>query len=92
MAWKIPDEFVANRYGPAHGIGLADEYPDLPDAMDWERSGYDGVLEANMTFCIESYIGAVGGAEGVKLEQQVLVTADGPQVLSSFPFEDALLA
>ena len=92
MAWKIPDEFVANRYGPAHGIGLADEYPDLPDAMDWERSGYDGVLEADMTFCIESYIGAVGGAEGVKLEQQVLVTADGPQVLSSFPFEDALLA
>ncbi len=90
--WKIPDEFIDNRYGAAHGIGLADEYPDLPDAIDWEEWGYDGVLEENMTLCIESYIGVDGGAEGVKLEQQVLVTADGPQVLSTFPFEDALLA
>ena len=45
-----------------------------------------------MTICIESYSGVDGGAEGVKLEQQVLITADGPQVLSTFPFEDALLA
>ena len=90
--WKIPDEFVDNRYGAAHGIGLADEYPDLPDAIDWGEWGYDGVLEQNMTLCIESYIGVDGGAEGVKLEQQVLITADGPQVLSTFPFEDALLA
>ncbi len=92
--WKIPDEFVDSRYRycAAHGVGLADEYPDLPDAIDWGKSGYDGVLEEDMTLCIESYIGVNGGAEGVKLEQQVLITADGPQVLSTFPFEDALLA
>jgi len=28
-----------------------------------------------MTICIESYMGEEGGTEGVKLEQQVLVTA-----------------
>ena len=45
-----------------------------------------------MTLCVESYIGEEGGAEGVKLEQQVLVTETGTSLLSQFPFEDALLA
>jgi hypothetical protein len=53
--------------------------------------GYDGMLEPGMTICIESYIGEDGGAEGVKLEQQVLITEDGQEVLSTFPFESALL-
>lgn len=43
-----------------------------------------------MTICVESYIGEPEGGQGVKLEQQVLVTADGPELLSTFPFEAAL--
>ncbi len=42
-------------------------------------------------FSLESYIGAVGGEEGVKPEEQILVTRDGPELLSSFPFEDRVL-
>ncbi len=92
-SWPIPDEFVASRYGlVAHGVGMADEYPDIVNPQDWETGGYDGVIEQNMTLCVESYIGAAGGAEGVKLEEQVLVTADGVQLLSTFPFEAELLA
>ena len=53
---------------------------------------YDGVLLPGMVMCVESYIGAVGGREGVKLEQQVLVTETGPRLLSTFPFEEALVA
>jgi len=45
-----------------------------------------------MTLCVESYIGADDGREGVKLEEQVLVTDSGIEVLSQFPFEDSLLA
>ena len=44
-----------------------------------------------MTVCVESYIGEVGGEEGVKLEQQVLITDHGIELLSTFPFEEALL-
>jgi Xaa-Pro aminopeptidase len=40
-----------------------------------------------MTLCIESYIGAEGGREGVKLEEQVLVTETGIEPLSTFPLE-----
>lgn len=93
IAWRIPDEFLANRYGLlVHGVGMADEYPDVYHLVDHEAQAYPGRFEENMIICVESYIGAEGGAEGVKLEEEVLLTADGVQVLSTFPFEDALLA
>jgi Xaa-Pro dipeptidase len=91
-AWKIPERFVANRYYlSAHGCGMTGEYPYLYHAMDFEQSGYDGVIEPGMTLCVESYIGEENGSEGVKLEQQVLITANGQELLSTFPFESALL-
>jgi Xaa-Pro aminopeptidase len=91
--WKLPDEFVKNRYPtPAHGIGMTDEWPMTAYPQDWEARGYDGVIEAGMTLSVESYIGADGASEGVKLEEQVLVTSQGCQRLSAFPFEEELLA
>ena len=87
-AWKIPGEFMANRYGSLiHGVGLADEYPSLKHWVDFEEKGYDGTVEEGMTLCVESYIGSEDGREGVKLEEQVLVTAEGPRNLSSYPLE-----
>ncbi len=53
---------------------------------------HDGELEAGMVMSIESYVGAVGDAEGVKLEEQVVITADGPEVLSAAPYDERLLA
>jgi Xaa-Pro aminopeptidase len=41
---------------------------------------------------VESYVGEAGGLEGVKLEEQVLVTDTGAEVLSTYPFEDRLSA
>jgi Xaa-Pro aminopeptidase len=87
-AWKIPDRFVANRYGVVmHGVGLCDEYPSVKHAMDFDTRGYDAVLEPGMVMCVESYMGAEDGCEGVKLEEQVLVTDTGVVPLSTFSLE-----
>lgn len=92
QAWKIPKPYVANRYYlSAHGIGMTGEYPYLYHRMDFPDAGYDGMLEAGMTICVESYIGKESGTEGVKLEEQVLITESGIEVLSKFPFEESLL-
>jgi Xaa-Pro dipeptidase len=40
---------------------------------------------------VESYVGAKGERDGVKLEQQLLVTEAGNELLSTFPLEEALL-
>lgn len=90
---KVPEPFLPNRYSCVmHGVGLVDEYPDIVHPLDWNDFTADGMIEENMTLCVESYIGEVGGSEGVKLEEQVLVTADGVQRLSMYPFEDDLLS
>lgn len=94
-AWKIPEPYFPNRYFLlAHGVGMTGEYPYLNHLEDFE-AGYDGRLQAGMTLCLESYIGEYGdaddGREGVKLEQQVLITENGCKLLSLFPFEDNLL-
>ncbi|MSP82599.1 MAG: aminopeptidase P family protein [Alphaproteobacteria bacterium] len=89
----LPPQFFRNRYNMlVHSIGMADEWPSIPYKDDWQRDGYDGSLQEGMTVCVEAYFGAEGGTEGVKLEQQVLVTKTGYQALSTFPFEDDLLA
>lgn len=91
-AWDIPDKFYDNRYYlSAHGCGMTGEYPYLYHKGDFPDAGYDGEIVAGMTICVESYIGEAGGHEGVKLEQQVLVTETGIELLSRFPFEDDLL-
>ena len=89
QAFRLPERYRANRYSVvAHGVGLCDEYPAVYYPEDFAQSGYDGVLEAGMTLCVESYVGEAGGREGVKLEQQLLVTAAGAELLSRYPFED----
>jgi Xaa-Pro dipeptidase len=87
-----PDCFPA-RYGVLyHGVGLADEYPTLPHAADWTDDTPDGLLEPGMVLCVESYIGRLGGREGVKLEEQLLVTGTGSEMLSRYPLDARLLA
>jgi Xaa-Pro dipeptidase len=91
-AWPIPDDFLDNRYFVlAHGVGMTGEYPYILHACDFDAHGYDGVIEPNMTLCVESYIGAQNGHEGVKFEQQVLVTEASVELLSRFPLDEALL-
>ena len=88
-AWTIPDDCLTNRYGVmAHGVGLCDEYPSVVNQLDWDAGkGYDAVIPEGATLCIESYIGREGGREGVKLEQQVLITRDGVEQLTTYPLE-----
>ncbi|MEM9464900.1 MAG: Xaa-Pro peptidase family protein [Actinomycetota bacterium] len=87
-AFPMPEEFVARRYAEiVHGIGLGAEYPFVyypQDAPHWQ---YPGELRAGMTVCVESYVGREDGVEGVKLEQPVLITDDGPIALTDAPFE-----
>ncbi|ANK79436.1 MAG: peptidase M24 [Rhizobiales bacterium NRL2] len=91
-AWDIPERYHAHRYYlSAHGCGMTGEYPYLYHRADFPDAGYDGVIEPGMTLCVESFIGEAAGGEGVKLEQQLLVTETGTELLSRFPFEEALL-
>ena len=86
-SWKLPEEYYGNRYScMVHGIGLCDEWPQIKYPTDGgQREGY---FEKNMTITLETYIGKVGGKEGVKLEQQYLVGKNNLELMSHHPLED----
>ena len=87
-AFRLPDACLPNRYADlAHGCGLGVEYPLVLYPEDADDGMYDGRFEANMIVCVESYVGALNGPEGVKLEQPVLITEQGPQVLCALPLD-----
>ncbi|SFU96022.1 M24 family metallopeptidase [Halomonas korlensis] len=91
-AWKIPERFLDRRYPSIiHGVGMHGETPLVAHHMDFDRFSKDGELEPGMVVSVESYIGEVGGADGVKLEEEVLVTETGIAKLSRYPFSEALL-
>ena len=88
-----PDDCFPTRYGVLyHGVGLADEYPTLTHLADWTDDTPDGILEPGMVLCAESYIGRLGGHEGVKIEDQILITETGHDKLSSYPLDARLMA
>ena len=86
-SWVLPEDYYPNRYSVmVHGIGLCDEWPAIRYPTDGgERSG---TFQKNMTITLESYIGKVGGKEGVKLEQQYLIGENGLELMSHHPLED----
>ncbi len=86
-SWKLPEEYYGNRYScMVHGIGLCDEWPMIRYPTDGGQR--EGCFEKNMTISVETYIGKVGGKEGVKLEQQYLVTDNKLELMSLHPLED----
>ena len=90
-AYVPAEEFHQNAYPCViHGVGMSDEYPQVKPAFRGENP-YDGVIEKDMVICVESYMGAVGEGDGVKLEQQILVTKSGYELLSLSPLEAELM-
>lgn len=93
--WDTPPEYFQNRYTVViHGVGMADEYPAIYDKQDVDASNLycqNLVLEPGMCFSVEAYIGEENGPVGVKMENQIVITQDGYQILSDFPFEKELM-
>ncbi|GAB7529341.1 Xaa-Pro peptidase family protein [Pseudomonas sp. 3A(2025)] len=89
---RLPESCRAQRYGVMfHGVGLCDEYPSIRYPEDLESYGYEGELQAGMALCVEAYVGEVGGRDGIKLENQLLVTESGYELLTHYPFEQSFL-
>lgn len=91
LSYPIPENCQENAYTCIiHGVGMCDEYPRINPAHRGPNP-YDGTIDAGMVLTIESYMGPKGERDGVKLEEQVLVTHQGYEMLSSYPMEADLL-
>ena len=86
LSRRLPAAYQAERYPfIAHGSGLSDEYPVIAF-----QDHHAGEIEAGMVFSVEAYVGVEGDDEGLKLEEQVLVTPAGVEILSRAPHDEHL--
>lgn len=85
---EIPAAYREQAYGViVHGIGVDDESPNIPLPGDPYTEMPEGEFEENMVLAVECYAGKVGARDGVKLEDEVWVSAQGPVVLSTYPYD-----
>ena len=88
----LPAAYREQAYGViVHGIGVDDESPNVPLPGDPYTEMPDGEFRENMVLAVECYAGKVGARDGVKLEDEVWVSAGGPVVLSRYPYDSKLL-
>ncbi len=83
-AWFPPVDEYRHYSCLFHGVGQCDEYPIIYFPASWDSFGYDGVVEPGMCFTVESFVGARSGGEGIKLENQYVVTKTGAELLTQF--------
>jgi len=88
----LPAAYREQAYGViVHGIGVDDESPNIPLPGDPYTEMPEGEFRENMVLAVECYAGKVGAKDGVKLEDEVWVSAEGPIVLSQYPYDAGLL-
>ena len=74
-----------------HGVGLCDEWPHIDYPDHYHAGAFEGVLEPGNMLCVEALVGEEGGDFMIKLEDQVLVTEDGYENLTTYPFDARLM-
>jgi len=76
------------QFGHGLGVGLY-ESPMISRLHSFD----DPVeIEEGMVFALETYCPASDGRSAARIEEEVLVTADGPEILTRFPGEELLVA
>jgi Xaa-Pro aminopeptidase len=79
------EEHVLSSLG--HGSGLN---PWEPPHFSVTSKADPVVLEANMVANLEPYYG-IPGIGGVRLEHDLVIRSDGPEIYTTYPFDDRLL-
>jgi Xaa-Pro aminopeptidase len=86
----FPDEEAAFALQYGHGVGLSIwEKPIFSRLVSLD---HPEVLEEGMVFALETYWPAADGWSAARIEEEVVVTADGCEVITKFPAEDLLVA
>ncbi|WJI67479.1 MULTISPECIES: Xaa-Pro peptidase family protein [unclassified Mesorhizobium] len=93
QCFLIPEPYRDHQEAIGHGAGVQIEFPLLCQRDEIERMPYpEMLLQPGMVICAEAYAGKAGGTVGVKLEEQLVITSDGCELLSRTPFDERCLA
>ena len=66
-------------YGPCHGNGT------MEGETPWIETSSDYLLEENMAFCVDIFLGSAKTKTGLRIEDVVCITKDGVENLTNYP-------
>ncbi len=90
---QLPEEVVPGQYSCRfHGVGMCDEWPMISYKEQFVEGAFDYVLEPGMMLCVEALVGSKEAGFSIKLEDQVLITDDGYENLTTYPFDQKFLS
>jgi len=84
------DEMAAFGLQFGHGLGLGLHERPIISRLNSMREPIE--LQVGMVFALETYCPASDGFSAARIEEEIVVTADGPQVLTLFPAQDLVVA
>jgi Xaa-Pro aminopeptidase len=73
-----------------HGLGLGLHERPIISRLNSMTSPVE--LQVGMVFALETYCPASDGFSAARIEEEVVVTADGPRILTLFPAEELVVA
>jgi Xaa-Pro dipeptidase len=73
-----------------HGLGLGLHERPIISRLNSMKEPIE--LQVGMVFALETYCPASDGFSAARIEEEVVVTADGPRVLTLFPAQDLFVA
>ncbi|HSF26255.1 MAG TPA: Xaa-Pro peptidase family protein [Actinomycetes bacterium] len=82
----FPSEMAAFGLQFGHGLGLALHERPIISRLNSLEHPFE--LQEGMVFALETYCPASDGFSAARIEEEVVVTADGPLVLTLFPAEE----
>jgi len=86
----FPDEEAAFALQFGHGVGLSHwEKPVFSRLISLD---HPETIEEGMVFALETFWPAADGWSAARIEEQLVVTADGCEVMTRFPAEELLVA
>ena len=89
---QLEDKYWKQKYScKIHGVGLCDEWPYVPYPDSYAEGAWDYEIEEGMTLCVEALVSPEGGDFSIKIEDQVIVTVDGLENITRYPFDPRLL-
>ncbi len=86
----FPDEEAAFALQYGHGVGLSIwEKPIFSRLVSFD---HPETVEVGMVFALETFWPAADGWSAARIEEQLVVTADGCEVITRFPAEELMVA
>jgi Xaa-Pro dipeptidase len=74
----------------AHGLGLGLHERPIISRLNSMKEPVE--LQVGMVFALETYCPATDGVSAARIEEEIVITDDGPKVLTLFPAQELVVA